>query len=249
MSQEAGRLRWAVQVEAWSPGHAEFELLLSLLPEAERCACTRFRQAQDRKRALVSRLLQRAAAAAALGLRHGGALSVQRTRGNKPYVAGAHRPSHAPNWNYSVSHEGDYVILAAEPVCVCGCDVAAPLTVRRAGGAAGKEQPLAEFFRSFEKQLTAAEWASVRAAGEDGASQEAQFRKFWSLKEAFVKATGEGLGFELGNTEFAISGGTAHQTSPAHEGVASLQDQALLCMGQLSLLVPLCPSALLLQPR
>lgn len=105
MSQEAGRLRWAVQVEAWSPGHAEFELLLSLLPEAERCACTRFRQAQDRKRALVSRLLQRAAAAAALGLRHGGALSVQRTRGNKPYVAGAHRPSHAPNWNYSVSHE------------------------------------------------------------------------------------------------------------------------------------------------
>lgn len=83
-----------------------------------------------------------------------------------------------------------------------------------------------------------------------------------------MKATGEGLGFELGNTEFAISGGTgvldgflfvrcphllllwaAHQTSPAHEGVASLQDQALLCMGQLSLLVPLCPSALLLQPR
>ncbi len=68
------------------------------------------------------------------------------------------------------------MILAAEPVCVCGCDVAAPLVVRCAGGATGKEQPLADFFRSFEKQLTAAEWASVRAAGPDDAAQEEQFR-------------------------------------------------------------------------
>ncbi len=33
-------------------------------------------------------------------------------------------------------------------------------------------------------------------------------RKLWSLKEAFVKATGEGLGFELGNTDFNITGTT-----------------------------------------
>ena len=31
-----------------------------------------------------------------------------------------------PNWNFNVSHEGKYVVLAAEPRLVCGVDVAAP---------------------------------------------------------------------------------------------------------------------------
>ena len=31
-------------------------------------------------------------------------------------------------------------------------------------------------------------------------------RKLWSLKEAFVKATGEGLGFDLGKAEFELDG-------------------------------------------
>ncbi|KAI3430442.1 hypothetical protein D9Q98_005037 [Chlorella vulgaris] len=197
------RLRWAVQSDHWTPSPSEFELLLSLLPEGERTACTRFTQVQDRKRAVVSRLLQRAAAAATLGLPHSAVL-VERTRGGKPYVANKDRPQHAPNWNYSVSHEGDYVILASEPVAICGCDVAAPQQVRRSRG-----EPLADFFRSFQRQLTASEWASIRAAGTSDAAQEEQFRKLWSLKEAFVKATGEGLGFELGNAEFIITGRTA----------------------------------------
>ncbi len=102
---ERTRLRWAVQVDRWRPGETEFELLLSLLPEDERTAVRKYRQPDDRKRALVSRLLQRAAAAVALGLRQG-EVRVARTRGGKPYVANeGPRPAHAPNWNYSVSHE------------------------------------------------------------------------------------------------------------------------------------------------
>lgn len=93
-----------MQSDHWTPSPSEFELLLSLLPEGERNACTRFTQVQDRKRAVVSRLLQRAAAAATLGLPHSAVL-VERTRGGKPYVANKDRPQHAPNWNYSVSHE------------------------------------------------------------------------------------------------------------------------------------------------
>ena len=34
-------------------------------------------------------------------------------------------------------------------------------------------------------------------------------RKLWSLKEAFVKATGEGLGFDLGKAEFELQGNAA----------------------------------------
>lgn len=48
--------------------------------------------------------------------------------------------------------QGDYVIIATEPLCVCGCDVAAPNQVRRA-----RQEPLSEFFKSFTKQFTAAE--------------------------------------------------------------------------------------------
>jgi hypothetical protein len=38
-------------------------------------------------------------------------------------------------------------------------------------------------------------------------------RRLWNLKEAFVKATGEGLGFPLGDVEFEISGSTGGQAA------------------------------------
>ncbi|PRW32899.1 L-aminoadipate-semialdehyde dehydrogenase-phosphopantetheinyl transferase-like [Chlorella sorokiniana] len=206
MSPTPARLRWAVALGAWEPSAPEFAFLLGLLAEEERAPVLRFRQEADQRRALVSRLMQRAAAAAALGLPAAGVV-VRRTRGSKPYAANQLDKPHAPNWNYSVSHEGEYVILAAEPVCICGCDVAAPRTARpRRPGQ--PPEPLEAFFRSFEQQFTAREWESIRFAGSE-AEQEGMFRKLWSLKEAFVKATGEGLGFELGLIEFQLDGSTA----------------------------------------
>ncbi|PSC73182.1 L-aminoadipate-semialdehyde dehydrogenase-phosphopantetheinyl transferase-like [Micractinium conductrix] len=207
-----GRLRWAVCLRGWEPAASELDLLLSWLPAEERTQCERFRQPADKQRALVSRLLARRAAAVALGLPQGDAV-VKRTRGGKPYVANE-LPGKAegpvPNWNYSVSHEGDYVILAAEPVAVCGCDVAAPRAARRAAG--GRAESLEDFFASFERQFTAAEWDMIRGAGVE-AEQESAFRKLWSLKEAFVKAMGLGLGYELGDVEFALNGGSTATAS------------------------------------
>ena len=104
MSAKAARLRWAVALGAWEPSPDEFAFLLGLLPEEERTSVLRFRQEADKRRALVSRLLQRAAAAAALGLPHASVV-VRRTRGSKPYAANELDKPHAPNWNYSVSHE------------------------------------------------------------------------------------------------------------------------------------------------
>ena len=104
MSAKAARRRWAVALGAWEPSPDEFAFLLGLLPEEERTPVLRFRQEADKRRALVSRLLQRAAAAAALGLPHASVV-VRRTRGSKPYAANELDKPHAPNWNYSVSHE------------------------------------------------------------------------------------------------------------------------------------------------
>lgn len=242
----AGRLRWAVHTGCWSPCAGEWDFLLALLPPEEQQQCTRFRKPEDQRRALVSRLLARRAAAAALGLQQADVIC-RRTRGGKPYVANdlpskAQGPS--PNWNYSLSHEvgatfwrgvvgepwgtsvhwgsphrqrrpshlpdptqcvpstpysyshsckratngmqnpslfacfccrrlqGDYVVLAAEPVCICGCDVAAPLHLRQQPG---KAASLADFFDSFTQQLTPHEWDCIRGAGSE-AAQEAEFR-------------------------------------------------------------------------
>ena len=48
--------------------------------------------------------------------------------------------------------QGGYVVLAAEPVCICGIDVAAPSEARSA-----KTQTPAELFRALDKQFTAEE--------------------------------------------------------------------------------------------
>lgn len=59
---------------------------------------------------------------------------------------------------------------------------------------------LGEFLKSFQTTLTAHEWKVVHGQGdlEWGSPAEDAFRRFWSLKEAYVKARGDGLGFELG---------------------------------------------------
>ena len=106
--------------------------------------------------------------------------------------------------------QGDYVVLASEGFCICGCDVAAPHQLRRNAG-----QSLNDVLSSFTNQLTPAEWAVVRKSPGDELI-ESQFRKFWSLKEAFVKATGEGLGFDLGRCEFKLIDG------PNGEGKAAV---------------------------
>lgn len=98
-------LRWAVDVTRWQPPPSELAFLLSLLPENEQTEATRFKFEADRKRHLVSRLLGRAAAAAALGLQHS-VVEIKRTRGGKPYVANVlQKPAGAANYNYSISHE------------------------------------------------------------------------------------------------------------------------------------------------
>jgi phosphopantetheinyl transferase len=127
------------------------------------------------------------------------------------------RPAHAPNFNFNVSHEGDFVVLASEPLCLVGVDVSAPEACR-----SGASRPAPELLKLFSKQLSRCEADYIRSAGCDGASllfracarrvsfaaaeQQSAFRKIWSLKEAFVKARGDGLGLELGRVDFALAG-------------------------------------------
>ena len=200
-----GILRWLVDVEAWEVaiGGDEWQLLLKCLSEAEATKVMRFMHAADKKRALVSRLLQRRACHEVTGLSCADVV-VERTKGGKPFMANKPRPmSGAPNFNYNVSHEGRYVALAAEPHRLCGIDVAAPETSR-----SGKPRPMTEQLKLVERQLTRAEVACIMRAGPEERAMEAVFRRFWSLKEAYTKARGDGLGFEFHRCDFQLCGVT-----------------------------------------
>lgn len=203
---------------------AEFKFLLTLIrEEADRVQVTKFMRFEDQKRALLSRLLVRRAATAMLDLASFADVTIGRTKGRKPFLVSPRPPADRPdlaNFNFNVSHEGDWVVLASEPLCVCGVDVAAPEQHRP-----GKHR--ANIFEDFRDQLTADEWLVVRqeasAAPSDPAEQPGYqaFQRFWSCKEAFVKARGDGLGFELGRAGFdfqALSLGDVSGGDPTGPG-------------------------------
>eukprot|EP00928_Gymnodinium_smaydae_P047268 TRINITY_DN31536_c0_g1_i1.p1 TRINITY_DN31536_c0_g1~~TRINITY_DN31536_c0_g1_i1.p1 ORF type:complete len:502 (-),score=142.53 TRINITY_DN31536_c0_g1_i1:44-1516(-) len=226
----AGRLRWAVSVSDWEPKgdqHGEeFQFLLHLIREpGEREQVLKFVRFVDQKRALLSRLLCRRACAAVLGLDSFETLEIKRTMGRKPFLA-APRPAlekpELANFNFNVSHEGDWVVLASEPLCVCGVDVAAP----------PERRPNArqlDVFSDFRDQLAPFEWTEVRRkATEETAAAGGtlppgsvpgyeSFQRYWSAKESFVKARGDGLGFEpLSRAAFRFeASGTSASSSEA----------------------------------
>lgn len=88
-------------------------------------------RADDRKRSMVSRLLRRAMCSRALGVAWS-EVKIDKTKGRKPFAVapGGRNPPWAPNFNFNISHEGDWVVGVAEGFCLCGVDVAAPPEMR-----------------------------------------------------------------------------------------------------------------------
>lgn len=101
------RLRLAVDASSWQPLPPEVAFLLSLLPETEQEACRAFRREDDKKHAIISRILQRYAASVSLGIPFR-EVNISRTRGRKPFASNARSPATSVNWNYNVSHEVAY---------------------------------------------------------------------------------------------------------------------------------------------
>ncbi|GMH38682.1 hypothetical protein BSKO_06566 [Bryopsis sp. KO-2023] len=199
-------LRWAIDIASWEPSESEFDYLLGLIPREDAQACVGFKFRADQKRALVSRLLQRSACVAALGVEFDHVV-IKRTKGKKPFFAGTADKARCPNFNFNVSHEGDFVVLISEPLCLCGVDVAAPGQLRRKPGTS-----IRNALEAFRSQLTPHEWSSLEAAMSEE-DMERTFQRHWSLKEAFVKARGDGLGFPLQSCEFRFPKGLWQNTA------------------------------------
>ncbi|KAJ8754525.1 hypothetical protein K2173_005686 [Erythroxylum novogranatense] len=189
---ERGLQRWIVDISKWDPASLDFSLALSVLPQHEHSSITRFVKLEDRKRALVSRLLQYALVCKVLGIPHN-EIIIKRTMEGKPYLECGQVSMDFPNFNFNVSHHGDYVAIASEPLCLVGVDTVCCIKP--------KIQTVTEFIRNFISCFSTLEWHIILSAGANDEILDA-FYRYWCLKEAYVKAIGCGVTYGLDRVEF-----------------------------------------------
>ena len=202
-----GRLRWAVNVSEFDPVEKEnskdFLSLLSMCSERkdERDKVLRYRRWEDKKRALFSRLLTRAACVSTFPGRKRDEIVIKRTKGGKPFLSTSSSlkssDDEIPNFNFNVAHDGDFVILCSEPVLLCGVDVCG----RQGPKDRTSLRSVSEWFELFEDHFDSEEWKWIRHADKPE-EQLSVFRLLWSCKEAFTKARGDGLACRLRRCTF-----------------------------------------------
>lgn len=178
------------QVELWiaapAPLVARFDAAGALggLDDADRAHVQRFRQARHRELAQASRLLQRLALGAVAGCSPV-ALRFAREPGGRPRVEA---PDAARPLAFSAANTEGLVACAVSRRGPLGLDVEprdAPLPTELVEGC-----------------LTATERAALLALPE--AARGARFRRLWTLKEAYLKATGRGIDAPLDRIGFLL---------------------------------------------
>ncbi|KAK3407916.1 hypothetical protein EUGRSUZ_J00256 [Eucalyptus grandis] len=195
---EEGVRRWAVNVSKWCPSPQDFSSALSILPPSQHPSVLRFVKSEDRKRALVSRLLQYALLHQVLGIPYE-QISIERTLEGKPYLECDKDVTEFPNFNFNVSHHGDYVAIASEPLCLVGLDIVSCTFPWK--------ETVPEFIQNFSSYFSRLEWDFIIGAGNEEQIL-VEFYRYWCLKEAYVKAIGSGLACGLDRVEFHHTGWT-----------------------------------------
>ncbi|CAJ1967798.1 unnamed protein product [Sphenostylis stenocarpa] len=191
---EEGVRRWVINLSKWDPHPSDFSFALSLLPSHDHSSITRFVKLADRKRALVSRMLQYVLVHDVLQIPFPD-IVIKRTLEGKPYLD--HDSRRFPNFNFNVSHHGDYVAIASEPVCLVGVDIVSYDVPQG--------ETVTEFIQFFSSYFSCLEWDNIIMAGNSD-DVLIEFYRYWSLKEAYVKAIGSGLTEGLNKVEFSHTG-------------------------------------------
>lgn len=221
-----GLALWALRVGDWRPCEEEWQRCLAAVgkgaeADAERARIARFRKPvrdengalvwvegranPDARSALVGRLLLLAMA------RHNRLskeVLVRRTPHGRPYYDVDRGGAEAPLlFDANISHHGDWVVAACDTTAVVGVDV----LKRECRGTA----TVSEYVASMSKAtMTPAEvaqlhcWASRQQQQHTECREHALLDAFcttWTLKEAFVKALGDGLSFDLQRASFVFS--------------------------------------------
>ncbi|CAI9091362.1 OLC1v1026378C3 [Oldenlandia corymbosa var. corymbosa] len=146
----------------------------------------------DRKRALISRLLQYALVHKVLGIPFH-EIIIKRTVEGKPYLEYDDQTCGFPNFNFNTSHDGDYVGIASEPVCLVGIDIATHSSPMK--------DSVEDFIQNFAIYFSNLEWSDI-VKSDSSTKKLNVFYRYWCLKESFAKALGTGVGNRMDNVEF-----------------------------------------------
>lgn len=163
---------WRIDLDTLEPAVKSLERLLS--PDEVKRA-DRFRFAQDRRRFVVARAVLRRLLGAYLGASPGSLRFAYGPHG-KPRLADAHHAQGHVTFN--LSHSRDLALVAVAGGCELGVDLEAV-------------RPLEEASAMARRIFSAAELAALAAMPE--AERDMAFYRFWTRREAWVKALGTGL--------------------------------------------------------
>ncbi|XP_038254208.1 L-aminoadipate-semialdehyde dehydrogenase-phosphopantetheinyl transferase isoform X1 [Dermochelys coriacea] len=189
-----GSVRWAFPCAAWAPRRDEWLLAARLVQPEEKDRVRQFVFARDAKAAMTGRLLIRKLIAEKLCMPWN-EIHLQRTSKGKPFLVNDILGSH-PSFNFNISHQGDYAVLAAEPELQVGIDI---MKTNLPGSGS-----IPDFFRIMKRQFTEAEWRAIKFINNEWIQLD-MFYRHWALKESFIKAIGIGIGFNLQRIEFNAS--------------------------------------------
>ncbi len=166
-----------------------------ILSEDELTRNKRFRFAPDRQRDLISRALLRTELANVLSL-PAKSLEFEKNAHGKPKLIPSIDPTSEPV-TFNVSHANDWVILAVSSALI-GVDV--EFTPRNN-----------DVMAVADRYFYGAELKELRAFSPS--EQRERFFDYWTLKEAFMKARGEGISLGLSNFGFSIASSKAIKIS------------------------------------
>ncbi|KNC82807.1 hypothetical protein SARC_04912 [Sphaeroforma arctica JP610] len=204
-------LRWAVNCKTWNISETELLTCLQSIQPEECTRIGRFRFRRDAILALTGRLLLRKAVCETLNIPWN-EVKLGRTARNKPTVLNILYQSNTPlhtrtgldtafdtdeanniecltGWQYNVSHHGEYSVLAGEIGRMCGVDVMS----------LDAQEDIDDFFDLMSPQCSKKEWIEIRSSD----CPLEHFYRIWTLKESYIKATGEGLHLDLQKAVFA----------------------------------------------
>ena len=204
------KFRWAVNINDWIPNKNQWIKAMKCIQVEERERIRKFRYRKDAKSSIVGRLLLRLWASLAFKI-PSNQFEFTRTDRGRPKLKFALDQG----WDFNVSHAGNFTVFVAQTsVDSIGVDVMG-LNDKRFERS---DEKIQEFFRIMNKQFTQSEWDQIKSSQNPLAT----FFRFWTLKESFLKAHGDGLAWDLQRLNFDVKSSDLFQSKIFRESVLSI---------------------------
>ena len=168
----------------------EWNLYISKLNKNNITRINKFIFDDDKKRNLISILLQNYLIRKLLNVNNNDSFEILRSKYNKPYLSTNNLD--IKNWNFNVSHDGDYVVIGSHISNLIGIDI---ININK--------KNMDKNFELLKNKLNNNELNNLIKFNND--DKYFLFLLIWSLKESYIKAIGKGLYYDLSKLDFKFN--------------------------------------------